>query len=64
MNIEDRVENLEREVAWLRKRLAHLLPERHYCPGCKAIVHKDAQACGACGRSWGEVEDPRKGLPR
>ena len=63
MTLEDRVENLENEVRWLRKRLAVLLPEREHCPHCRAVVHKEAKACGACGRSWGPVDDPKKGLP-
>lgn len=64
MSLEDRVLRLERELAWLRRRMAQFFPERTYCPSCKALVHKDAVACGACGTSWGKEEDPKKGLPR
>lgn len=60
----DRVDELDREVRWLRRRLAALLPERHHCPKCKAIVHAAATACGACGASWGAKPDPKEGLPR
>lgn len=56
-------DHVEKKVGWLRKRLAALLPERHHCPHCKAIVHQAAVACGACGKSWGKVEDPKRGLP-
>lgn len=61
--LKRRVDALEDTVIWLRGRLASLLPERHYCPHCKATVHKDAKACGACGRSWGKPKDPNDGLP-
>ena len=64
MSLEDRVDRLEREVAWLRKRLASILPERSYCPHCKALVHSRATACGSCGTSWGKPVDPKAGLPR
>lgn len=58
-----RVEALHKEVAWLRKRLASLLPERHHCPHCKSVVHKEATFCGACGKGWGPKPDPKAGLP-
>jgi len=64
MNLEDRVSNLEAEVKWLRGRVAVLLPERTHCPHCKALVHKFAKACAACGKSWGKQDDPKAGLPR
>jgi hypothetical protein len=44
--------------------VAVLLPERHHCPHCKAVVHPAATACGACGKSWGPQPDPKAGLPR
>ena len=66
----DRVERLEvrvtineKTLAWLRRRLSSLLPERHYCPHCQAVIHKAAKSCGACGRSWGKPDDPKAGLP-
>jgi len=61
--LAEEVEKLRQEVAWLRQRLSVLLPERHHCPHCKAIVHKAAQSCAACGRSWGKKQDPDAGLP-
>jgi len=57
------VDALAQEVTWLRKRLAALLPERAHCPKCKAIVHRAATACGACGASWGKPPNPNEGLP-
>jgi len=60
---EERLDRLENEVAWLRQRLSVLLPERNHCPHCKAIVHKAAKSCAACGRSWGKEPDPNTGLP-
>jgi len=58
------VDNLGKEVKWLRKRLSQLLPERHHCPKCKATVHAVATNCGACGASWGKRPDPDSGLPQ
>ena len=52
-NMAEHFTTVAEEIKWVRKRLASLLPERHYCPYCKATIHKDAKACGACGRSWG-----------
>ena len=64
MTLEQRVANLEAEVKWLRGRVNSLLPERHHCQYCRAIIHKAAKACGACGRSWGnDEEESKKGLP-
>lgn len=53
------------QIQWLRERLAQVLPERHYCPFCKALVSEYAKSCAACGRSWGKVEgEEKKGIPR
>lgn len=57
-----RVGALEREVSWLRRRLASFHPERSYCPKCKAILHPAATSC-KCGASWGPRIDPKAGLP-
>ena len=61
--LELRLEAAEARIEWLRKRLSSILPERHYCPFCNAVIHKAATACGACGRSWGQTKDPKEGLP-
>ena len=50
-------------VGWLRNRVASFHPERHHCPKCRAVIHREAVHCGACGASWGKPEDPNAGLP-
>jgi len=57
------IHSLDREVKSLRARLAPLAPERHYCPKCRALVHKDARHCSQCSHTWGTQPDPKKGLP-
>jgi hypothetical protein len=58
------VERALKESRFARDRLAQFYPERHYCPHCRAVVHREATACKACGRSWGTPVDPKVGLPR
>jgi hypothetical protein len=58
-----RVGRLEHQIAFVRKRLADIYPERSYCPKCKALVHKTARAC-SCGATWGpQPPPPDAGLP-
>lgn len=62
-DMAEKFDTLAQEVTWLRQRFASFQPERHYCPHCRATVHRDARACGACGKSWGAPPDPKAGLP-
>jgi len=50
-------------VGWLRNRVASFHPERHHCPKCRAVIHREAKSCGACGASWDRPVDPNAGLP-
>ena len=58
-----RFDQLAKEVRWVRGRVDMLLPEKHHCPKCKAIVHKQATKC-KCGHGWGPTSDPKGGLPQ
>ena len=62
--IELELKALWQELRRLKSRFDALYPERTYCPHCKALVHKAARSCAACGKSWGKEPDPNAGLPR
>ena len=59
-----RVTDLVQEVLNLRARVNVLLPERHHCRYCKALVSEHSTACGACGRQLRVPDDPKTGMPR
>jgi rRNA maturation endonuclease Nob1 len=59
-----RLRILGEKLQALEDRFNAINPPRYHCPHCKALVHKEARACAACGRSWGEEPNPRAGLPR
>ena len=61
--VRRQVNQLERDVIWLRARLAILLPERAHCPSCKAPVGNKATSCVVCGSSWSPPA-ARPGRPR
>jgi rRNA maturation endonuclease Nob1 len=69
-NLTNRVRKLEAamqdkdsQVEWIRKRLGVLLPERYYCRYCKAVIHRDTEACASCGKTLKRPKDPNTGLP-
>ena len=59
-----RLDNLERMLERLRHRLHALLPERTYCPHCKALISELSVVCGSCGRQLKVPENPKAGQPR
>lgn len=62
--IMGRLDALEKKAEGLRVRLGHLLPERHYCPHCKALISQLSEVCGSCGKTLRSPKDLKAGQPR
>jgi hypothetical protein len=69
--LETRVHDLELDFAELtavvermRLRLNALLPERHYCRHCKALISELSEVCGSCGKVLRVPANPKAGQPR
>ena len=69
--LETRVHELELDfgrlevvVENMRRRLNAVLPERHYCRHCKALISELSEVCGSCGKVLRPATNPKAGQPR
>lgn len=63
-DFEVRISELEALTEKVRSRLNTLLPERHYCPKCKALISPLSEVCGSCGKVLRLPTNPKAGQPR